>query len=276
LPLGLICETLGVPPGDEHLIGRWGAALLETLDNPMPLTPRGALRMARAVVLRRSHPVALLRSLRGIASYARDRLDDPDPPPEADVLRTLQAARHDDVMSPDEAVGTWTLMVIAGHETTANLIGTTMHLLLAHQEQRALVDADPGLVPAAVREALRLESPVPLGVRIAERATTVAGVPAPAGTNVVVLFGAANRDPDVFREPARFDVRRDPTGHLAFGLGSHFCVGAQLALVEAEIAVERLLRRRPRLRAGAIPSWRPTFATRGIACLPVDVDPQPA
>jgi cytochrome P450 len=275
LTLGLICEALGVPPRDEHLIARWGAALLETLDNPMPLTPRGTLRMAKAVVLRRSHPVALLRAVQGIASYAQNRLADPDPPQEADVLRTLQTALRDGVMSPDEAVGTWTLIVIAGHETTANLIGSTLHLLLAHPEQRALVDADPDLVPTAVREALRLESPVPLGVRIAEHATTVAGLAAPAGTSVMVLFGAANRDPDVFPEPARFDVRRDPTGHVAFGLGTHFCVGAQLAQVEAEIAVERVLRRRPRLQAGARPVWRPTFATRGIACLPVEADPQP-
>lgn len=272
LPLGLICDALGVPPGDEHRIGAWGAALLETLDNPMPLTVRGTLRMAKAVALRRSHPIGLLRALHDIASYAKDRLADPDPPPEADVLRALQAALREELMSPDEAVGTWTLIVIAGHETTANLIGSTLHLLLAHPEQRALVDAAPDLVPAAVREALRLESPVPLGVRVAQRATTVAGLATPAGTNVMVLFGAANRDPEVFEDPARFDVQRDTTGHVAFGLGSHFCVGAQLAQVEAEIAVERVLDRHPRLQAGAHPTWRPTFATRGIASLPIELE----
>ena len=89
---------------------------------------------------------------------------------------------------------------------------------------------------------------------------------------MIVLFGAANRDPDVFPEPARFDVRRDMTGHVAFGLGTHFCAGAQLAQVEAEIAVAQVLRRRPRLQAGARPTWRPTFATRGIDSLPVEID----
>jgi cytochrome P450 len=271
LSLGLIGDALGVPPGDAPRIARWGAALLATLDNPMPVTPRATLRMAKAVALRRSRPLALLRALSGIAAYARGRLDDGDPPGTADVLRVLQQARRDDLMSEEEAIGTWVLIVIAGHETTANLIGSTVHLLLAHTDERAVVDADPTLVPSAVREALRLESPVPLGVRTAQRDTTVAGRPAPTGTNVIVLFGAANRDPDVFVDPARFDVRRDATGHVAFGLGSHFCVGAQLALTEAEVAVERLLRRQPTLAAGARPAWRPTFATRGLTELPVEL-----
>jgi cytochrome P450 len=271
LSLGLIGDALGVPPGDAPRIARWGTTLLATLDNPMPVTPRATLRMAKAVALRRSRPLALLRTISGIASYARARLDDHDPPATADVLRVLQDARRDGLMTEEEAIGTWVLIVIAGHETTANLIGSTVHLLLAHPDQRALVDDDPALVPGAVREALRLESPVPLGVRTAIRDTTVAGRPAPTGTNVIVLFGAGNRDPDVFADPARFDIRRDQAGHLAFGLGSHFCVGAQLALTEAEVAVERILRRGPRLAPGARPAWRPTFATRGLTELPVEL-----
>ena len=260
LPLGMIADALGVPPDDEARIAAWGTALLETLDNPMPLTVGGALRMAKAVALRRSHPVALLRAIHGIAGYARRRLLSGPVPADADILRALQAGLSTGELTMDEAIGTWILIVIAGHETTANIIGTTLHLLLAHPEQRALVDDDPGLVPSAVREALRLESPVPLGIREAAAATTVAGQPVAAGTTVNVLFGAANRDPEVFDEPDRFDIRRAETAQLAFGHGSHFCVGAQLAQLEAEVAVAQVLRRHPRLAPGARPVWRPTFA----------------
>jgi len=273
LPLGMIADALGVPPEDEGRIAAWGASLLETLDNPMPLSATGALRMAKAVVLRRSHPVALMRAIHGIAGYARRRLLADDPPVEADILRALQAALRDHTISLDEAVGTWVLIVIAGHETTANIIGTTLHLLLAHPDQRRLVDDDPTLVADAVREALRLESPVPLGIREATTDTTVGGHPVAAGTTVQVLFGAANRDPEVFPDPGRFDIQRSETGHIAFGHGTHFCVGAQLAQLEAEIAITQLLRRNPRLQAGSRPVWRPTFATRGIAALPIELDP---
>jgi cytochrome P450 len=269
----MIADALAVPPEDEAQIAAWGAALLETLDNPMPLTIGGALRMAKAVALRRSHPVALLRAIHGLAGYARRRLTTGPVPDQADILRTLRDGASTGELTMDEAIGTWILIVIAGHETTANIIGTTLHLLLAHPEQRALVAADPGLVASAVREALRLESPVPLGVRVAAADTTVAGEPVAKGTSVVVLFGAANRDPDVFDEPDRFDVRRADVGQLAFGHGSHFCVGAQLAQLEAEVAVGALLQRNPRLAPGAQPRWRPTFATRGIAELPVELDP---
>ena len=272
LPLGMIADALGVPAGDEARIAAWGAALLETLDNPLPLSPRGAVRMAGAVVRRRSHPVRLLRAIHGIAGYARARLAAP-PPARADLLQALQAGQREGTLTGDEAVGTWILMVIAGHETTADLIGTTLHLLLAHPEQLRLVEDDPALVPLAVREALRLESPVPLGVRHAAVDTDVAGLPVSAGTAVHVLIGAANRDPEVFTAPDRFDVRRAETAHVAFGHGAHLCIGAQLALLEAEVAVAAVLRRRPRLAPGAQPRWRPTFATRGISELPVELDP---
>jgi cytochrome P450 len=263
LPLRMIADALGVRPGDEARIAAWGAALLETLDNPMPLSARGAARMAKAVVLRRSHPVRLLRAIQGIAGYARGRLLDGGAPPEADVLRTLQVALRDGTITLDEAIGTWILVVIAGHETTANIIGTALHLLLAHPDQHRLVEDDPTLLGSAVREALRLESPVPAGARQASTETSVAGVDVPAGTTVQVLFGAANRDPAVFEHPDRYDLLRSETAHVAFGHGSHFCVGAQLAQLEAEVAVGTVLRRRSHLAAGARPTWRPTFATGG-------------
>ena len=272
LPLGMIADALGVPSGDAPRIAAWGAALLETLDNPMPLSARGAARMAKAVALRRSHPVRLLRAIQGIAGYARERLVADQAPPEADVLGALQAGLRAGTLTLDEAIGTWILIVIAGHETTANLIGTTLHLLLDHPDQRRLVDDDPALVPLAVREALRLESPVPVAIRQARVDTEAGGVPVPAGTTVHVLLGAANRDPDVFAHPDRFEVLRPETGHLAFGQGTHFCVGAQLALLEAEVALAALLDRNPRPVPGSRPVWRPTFATRGIAQLPVELD----
>ncbi len=272
LPLRMIADALGVAPAEEARIAAWGAALLETLDNPIPLSLGGAVRMAKAVALRRSHPVRLLGAIRGLAGYARRRLLAEDRPPGADVLEALREARRDDALTLDEAIGTWILIVIAGHETTADIIGTTVHLLLAHPEQRGLVEEDPTLLGSAVREALRLESPVPMGIRQASADTSVSGFPVPAGTTVQVLLGAANRDPAVFAHPERYDLRRAETTPVAFGHGSHFCVGAQLAQLEAEVAVGEVLRRGPRPAPGASPTWRPTFATRGFASLPVVLD----
>jgi cytochrome P450 len=273
LPLGLICAALGVRPGDEPRIAAWGTALLETLDNPMPVSTAGTMRMAKAVALRRFHPLRLLSAIRGLAGYARTRLMADDDPPEADVLRVLRDGVAQELLDLDEAIGTWVLLVVAGHETTANLIGTTLHLLLEHPEQLALVEQDPTLVGAAVREALRLESPVPRVSREAAADTAIAGQAVPRGTPVHLLLLAANRDPEVFTDPGRYDLRRAETGHVAFGHGSHFCVGSQLALLEAEVAVGQVLRHRPTLAPGASPRWRPTFATRAVDALPVLLSP---
>jgi pimeloyl-[acyl-carrier protein] synthase len=171
-------------------------------------------------------------------------------------------------MSEDEAVATWALLVIAGHETTANLIGNTVHLLLAHPEQLAAVQDDGSLVGAAIEESLRFESPVPMGVRVSSEPVSVAGHDLDAGDPVFVVIASANRDPAVFTNADRFDMMRDATPNLAFGHGAHVCIGAQLARTEARAAVAAIVARRP-VGTGSPPRWRPTFATRSLEALPV-------
>ena len=265
LPLRLICTWLGVPPADEPRIEAWGKVLLANLDGPVPLGVRDALRYAAAVLRRRSRPLATVVTIRAMGAYARKLLrGDGD----ADFLVALRAAIADGTMSEDEAVATWVLLVIAGHETTANLISNTVHLLLADRDQLTAVRDDASLVAAAIEESLRFESPVPMGTRVTAEPVSVAGHDLEAGRPVCLVIASANRDPSVFDAPDRFDVLRDATQNIAFGHGAHVCIGAQLARNEAAAAVAAVVARNP-VRNGPPPRWRPTFATRSLEALPV-------
>jgi cytochrome P450 len=267
LPLHLICTWLGVRPSDEPRIEAWGKVLLANLDGPVPLTPRDALRYAAAVARRRSRPLATVVAVRALGAYARGLIrGDGD----AEFLVVLRAAVADGTMSEDEAVATWALLAIAGYETTANLIGNTVHLLLAHPEQLAAVQDDPSLVAAAVEESLRFESPVPMGVRVSSEPVTVGGHDLGVDDPVFVVIASANRDPAVYSDPDRFDLMRDATPNIAFGHGAHVCIGAQLARTEAIAAVAAIVGRHP-VGTGGPPRWRPTFATRGLEALPVQL-----
>jgi pimeloyl-[acyl-carrier protein] synthase len=203
-----------------------------------------------------------------MGAYARELLrSDHD----AEFLTVLRDSVAAETMSEDEAVATWALLVIAGHETTANLIGNTIHLLLGHPEQLANVQDDPSLVEAAVEESLRFESPVPMGVRVPSEPVSVGGHDLDADDPVFVVIASANRDPAVFTDHGRFDVMRDATPNIAFGHGAHVCIGAQLARSEASAAVAAIVARRP-VRTGSAPRWRATFATRSLDTLPVRLD----
>lgn len=265
LPLRLICIWLGVPARDEARIEAWGKVLLANLDGPVPLNLRDALRYAAAVARRRSRPLATIRAIHAMGGYARALLrGDGD----GEFLDALRDAVATGTMSEDEAVATWALLVIAGHETTANLIGNTLHLLLANPDQLAAVQDDASLVASAVEESLRVESPVPMGVRVAAEPISLAGHALEAGDPLFVVIASANRDPEIFTDPGRFDVARGASSNLAFGHGAHVCIGAQLARIEATAAVTALVARHP-VRAGQPPRWRPTFATRSLEALPV-------
>jgi cytochrome P450 len=270
LPLHLICTWLGVRPGDEPRIEAWAKVLLANLDGPVPLGVRDALRYAGAVVRRRSRPLGTILAIRAMGAYARTLLRGAG---DAEFLVVLRDAVAGGTMSEDEAVATWALLVIAGHETTANLIGNTVHLLLAHPTQLAAVQEDPSLVGAAVEESLRFESPVPMGVRVTSEPVSLAGHDLAAGAPVFVVIASANRDPAVFADPDadRFDLARRGPPNLAFGHGAHVCIGAQLARSEAIAAVGAIVARRP-VGVGPPPRWRPTFATRSLEALPVRLD----
>ncbi len=161
-------------------------------------------------------------------------------------------------------------LLVAGNETTTNLIGNAAAALLAHPEQLARVADDPGLLPGLVEEAVRFDAPVQLVFREALRDAEIAGGRVPAGSTVVALLGSANRDERRFPEPDRFDVTRDPVRHLGFGFGKHFCLGASLARLEARVALEALV---PELVRRDCPEPRPpridSFLVRGPSRLPL-------
>ncbi|MFE6159250.1 cytochrome P450 [Streptomyces sp. NPDC056486] len=257
LPLTIICELLGVPEADRAAFREWSTKVV-SLDD--------AEQSARA-----SQEMAAY--LAGLAEEKR-RLPDAA---ESDLLHAL-VRTHDgdsgDRLAPEELLGMAFLLLVAGHETTVNLIASAVHLLLSHPEQLAALRADPELLQGAVEEALRLESPAPAGTyRYAAEPIDLGGTRIPAGARVVLSIAAANRDPARFPSPEQFDIHRDPAAtraHLAFGHGLHHCLGAPLARLEATLALRILLDRFPRLAfdGDGTPQWR-TSLMRSLRELPV-------
>jgi cytochrome P450 len=189
------------------------------------------------------------------------------------VRRLLDAEYHGDRLTDLEVVALCTALVFGGHETTVNLIGNGMLALLRHRDELEKLRTDDALVEPAVEELLRYDGPAQMISRTALADFDLRGKRIRAGDAVLACLGAANRDPAIFDEPDRLDVGRDPNPHLAFGLGTHFCPGAQLSRIEARAALPALLQRFPRLRLGdAPPLWRRTAVLRGLERLPVRVD----
>jgi cytochrome P450 len=258
LPVTVICEMLGVPVDHHASIRGWSADIARSLDAiGLPSDPsiveRG--RVAR----------------RALADYFRALLPVRRARPQADLLSGLLAAEEQgDKLTEPEVITMCLLLFIAGHETTVNLIGNGTLALLRHPEQVARVRADPGLVPNAIEELLRYDSPVQRTARIASTDVELAGHRVAKGAMVVTALGAANRDPAQFVEPDRLDVGRRDIRHISFGYGIHFCLGAPLARVEGQIALGTLLRRAPGLTlAEASPEWRESSVLRGLKRLNV-------
>jgi cytochrome P450 PksS len=171
------------------------------------------------------------------------------------------------------------LLLIAGHETTVNLIGNGILALLQYPDQMARLRNDPGLIKPAVEEFLRYSSPVDIATeRYAREDVTVAGVTIPQGAMVLPVLASANRDERQFPNPDALDIAREPNKHLAFGLGTHFCLGAPLARLEGQIAISTLLQRVPGLQLAGAPEglrWRRGLLLRGLEALPVTFGQQP-
>lgn len=258
LPLTIICELLGVPEADRAAFRTWSTRVV-ALDDPE--------RSAKA-----SQEMAVY--LAGLAEEKRRQRD----AAESDLLHALVRTHHSDSdgdsdsdsdsgdrLAPEELLGMAFLLLVAGHETTVNLIANSVQLLLGNPEQLAALRAAPDLLEGAVEETLRLESPAPAGTyRYPVEPVDLGGVRIPAGARVVLSIAAANRDPALFPAPERFDIRRDPAttrAHLAFGNGLHHCLGAPLARLEATLALRLLLDRFPHLAfdGDATPRWRPSL-----------------
>jgi cytochrome P450 PksS len=188
------------------------------------------------------------------------------------LIRAEEAGRQ---LSEDELVAMVVLLLVAGHETTVNLIGNGTLALLEHPDQLEKLRDDPSLIRPAVEELLRFGSPVEAATeRFAREDVTIAGVTIPRGEMVLAVIASANRDERQFANPDKLDITREPNRHLAFGLGAHFCLGAALARMEGQIAIGTLLRRAPGLRLAVEPGalrWRPGLVLRGLKALPVSV-----
>jgi cytochrome P450 len=256
LPVTVIAEMLGVPPGDRHLLRPWSADICGMYElNPSEETQRIAVRAA----------VEFSGYLRELARERRRA-------PREDLISALaQVADEGDRLTEDELVGTCVLLLNAGHEATVNATGNGWWALLRTPGELARLRADHALIPTAVEELLRYDTPAPMFERWVLEDITVAGVAIPRGTEVALQFAAANRDPAVFAEPDRLDLSRDPNPHIGFGLGIHFCLGAPLARIELAESFGAVLRLAPGLKLAAEPEWKPGFVLRGLKALQVEV-----
>jgi cytochrome P450 len=195
--------------------------------------------------------------------------------PGDDLLSRLVTLDSDgDRLTDKELMATAGLLLAAGFETTVNLLGTGTHLLVTHPDQLAILREDASLWPNAVDEMLRYESPVQNTARWAAQEVEICGVTVPRGMLVITMIGGANRDPEVFEEPERFDVRRpNARDHLSFSAGVHYCIGAALARAEGRIGLQRLFDRYPDLALAGPPTLRPTRTLRGFETLPIAPGP---
>ncbi len=252
----VICEVLGVPDGDRWRFPGWAAALARALD---------AVPDAAALA-------AADRAAIEIQSYLKGQLDALSPG-EGGLLGHLAASRGSGGLSDEEAVANAALLLVAGHETTANLIANGVHALLAHSDQWARVVAGAADGATAVEELLRYCGPVHVVTRITTEPLVVEGVEIPARAPVGVVLAAANRDPEVFDHPDRLLIDRDPNPHLAFSAGIHACLGAHLARLETRCALTQIARRLPGLRLAGVPVRRGTLTIMGFQRLAVRWSP---
>lgn len=259
LPATVIAELLGVPVEDQARFRGWAAELV-TLTAGAGDPAEIAARVERSLG-------ALLDYLRGIIAERRRA-------PRDDLISgMIQAQVERDALSDAELLATSNLLLIAGFETTTNLIGNGVLALLRSPGELERLRARPELLPGAVEELLRYDSPVQGTGRVALRDVTLGGHRIPEGALVIPLLGAANRDPEVFPDPDRLDLAREENRHLSFGFGAHFCLGAPLARLEGRLALAGLLRRFDRIElAEERVRHRPNFFLRGLEALPLAVE----
>jgi len=258
LPVTVICQMLGVPVEDRERFKQWGLDIARGLD--AILLPPDSDVARRSVAARRA-----------LADYFRALIAERRAAPRGDMLSDLIAAEEaGDKLSEDELLATCILLLVAGHETTVNLIGNGTLALLRHPDQLRRLREDPGLIASAVEELLRYDGPVQRTARIPREDITIGGRTIGKGEMVMPFLGAADRDPAQFPEPDRLDITRADNRHIAFGWGIHFCLGAPLARVEGQIAINTLVGRLPKLAlATDRPEFRQSLTLRGLKSLPV-------
>ncbi|MBC8078328.1 MAG: cytochrome P450 [Chloroflexales bacterium] len=255
LPVTVIADLLGVPAGDRLKFARWSNTIIKNTASRWNM------------VLSLPDILAFVRYIRWLVRLRRAD-------PQDDLVSALvQAEEAGDHLNEDELLAMIAILLIAGHETTVNLIGNGTLALLQSPQQREHLRAEPSRIKTAVEELLRYVSPVDMATeRYAREDVEIAGATIPRGALVFGLLGSANRDERQFPNPDTLDIARDPNRHLAFGQGGHYCVGAPLARMEGQIAINTLLRRFPELRLAHAPErlrWRRGLVLRGLEALPL-------
>jgi len=255
IPAVVIAELLGVPSEDHRRFREWSSRLIAAIAAPTAQERREASFAAGRSLL--DYLAAV------IAERRREPRDDL-------ISAMIHAQEERDALSDTELLATSNLLLLAGHETTTNLIGNGVLALLRDREQWERLCAEPDLLPTAIEELLRFDGPVQATVRVALEDVELDGHVIPEGALVLVSIGAANHDPEVFRDPGTLDLARDPNPHLGFGFATHYCMGAPLARLEAELAFRALCSRFPDLAlVDEAPAYRPNPVLRGLQRLDV-------
>ncbi|GAA4579912.1 cytochrome P450 [Planotetraspora phitsanulokensis] len=256
LPVTVIAEMLGVPEADRHLLRPWSADICKMYELNPPMESQ----------------LAAVRASVEFGDYLRELARKRRQEPGDDLISALaQVVDEGDRLTEDELVGTCVLLLNAGHEATVNVTGNGWWSLFRNPAELDRLRADPGLLPTAVEELMRYDTPLQLFERWVLEDIEVGGVEIPKGVEVALLFGSSNRDPAVFDDPDRLDVGRAENPHISFGAGIHFCLGAPLARVELIESFGALLRAAPGLALVEEPVWKPGYVIRGLEALKVTV-----
>ncbi|MFF8710020.1 cytochrome P450 [Streptomyces sp. NPDC015184] len=256
LPVAVIAEMLGIPESDRAPLRPWSAAICGMFElNPSDETARAAVRASL-----------------DFSAYLRELIEERRGNPGTDLISALIAA-HDEGerLSEQEMISTCVLLLNAGHEATVNTTVNGWWTLLRHPEQLAALRADHGLLPTAIEELMRYDTPLQMFERWVLDDIEIDGTVIPRGSEVALLFGSANRDPARFTDPDTLDLARRDNPHITFGAGIHFCLGAPLARVELAASFGELLRRAPDMRLVAEPEWNPGYVIRGLKELRVEL-----
>lgn len=259
LPASVIMDLLGVPRADLERVKLWSDDIALFI---------GTAQIAGNKYLRAES------GAKAMSDYFRSLVEARTAEPTDDMISHLVLARDDrDALATDEIIGTCILLLFAGHETTTNLIGNGFLYSMRHRDQWERLVGDPSLAESAVEEYLRYDGPSGALARVAAADLEMGGKTIREGQRLFAFMNSANRDPEAFADPERFDIGREPNAHLTFGHGIHFCLGAPLARLEAQIATLRLAQRLPDIRlSGADPEWHDSLILRGVKRLPVQLD----
>jgi cytochrome P450 len=261
LPVAVICRLLGVPLEDEPEFGRASALLAQALDPFLAITGAPVAGMEERI-----------QAGRWLRDYLQGLIEQRRSQPRDDLMSRLIAVEESgDQLAEDEIVSTCNLLLIAGHETTVNLIANAILAMLRHPEQWAALGADAERAPAVVEETLRYDPPVQLVARIAADDLTIGETQVIKGDSMMLLLAAAGHDADEYERPDTFDPDRKAFRHLAFGRGLHYCLGAPLARLEAAVALSAVTARFPDARLDGEPAYKPNVTLRGLSSLAVAV-----